>query len=132
MRDPQNVFHLAIPCSDLAEARAFYQRLGCQIARSYADRITLDFFGDQVVCHLAPSEIDAQPKMYPRHFGVTFRRSEDYDGLLLHCRRENLKFLCEPFIRFEGLREEHRAFFLVDPSNNVLEFKFYDDSEMMY
>ena len=59
MRDSQNVFHLAIPCKNLDEAYEFYvEKLGCKLARRYQDRITLDFFGDQVVCHLSPKNID--------------------------------------------------------------------------
>ena len=132
-RDPRNVFHLAIPCRDLEEARRFYvDRLGCQLARQYEDRITLDFFGDQLVCHLSPDEIDATPEMYPRHFGITFLDGSAFDTLMEHARREGLEFLQEPFTRFAGRREVHRTFFLVDPSNNVLEFKHYDDPDMMY
>ena len=53
MRDGRDAFHLAIPAYDLAEAEHFYvDLLGCKLARRYQDRITLDFFGDQVVCHL--------------------------------------------------------------------------------
>lgn len=133
MRDPQNVFHLAIPCRDLEEIREFYvERLGCRRARRYEDRITLDFFGDQVVCHLSPDKIDDTPQMYPRHFGVTFRDRAAFDRLLERARNEGLEFFQEPFTRFAGKREVHRAFFLLDPSNNVLEFKHYDDPEMMY
>lgn len=132
MRDPHNVFHLAIPCSNLEETREFYVRLGCRLARSYSDRITLDFFGDQVVCHLYPEGVDVEPHMFPRHFGTTFSRLEDYEALLAHCREEQLRFFADPFVRFEGLAEEHRTFFLVDPSNNVLEFKHYNRSDMMY
>ncbi len=33
-------------------------RSGCKLARRYADRITLDFFGDQLVCHLAEEPAD--------------------------------------------------------------------------
>ena len=35
-------------------------------------------------------------------------------------------------LRFEGMAEEHRQIFLTDPSNNVLEFKQYDDPRLMY
>ena len=47
MRDSENVFHLAIPCKDLDETQDFYvEKLGCKLARRYADRVTLNFFGD--------------------------------------------------------------------------------------
>lgn len=133
MRSSHDVFHLAIPCADLDAAAAFYRDgLGCRLARRYDDRITLDFFGDQVVCHLAPEEVDASPQMYPRHYGVTFRELTDYERLLERARAADLPFFKEEFTRFGGRREEHRTFFLVDPSNNLLEFKFYGDPEMMY
>jgi uncharacterized protein len=132
MRDSLNVFHLAIPCADLDAACAFYvMGLGCKLARRYEDRITLDFFGDQVVCHLS-DQIEAQPKMYPRHFGVTFRDRRAFDDVLRLARQRELPFFHEPMTRFAGRMEQHLTFMLLDPSNNILEFKHYDDPRMMY
>ncbi len=131
MRAPENAFHLAIPCRDLDEAEAFYGALGCRSGRRYDTHVTLDFFGDQVVCHLSPDAIESEPTMYPRHFGVNFRELESYLEFLAHCRSEGFPFFREPFVRREGQREEHRSFFLLDPSNNVLEFKHYADAQMM-
>jgi extradiol dioxygenase family protein len=133
MRDAQNVFHLAIPCRDLDETHRFYiEGLGCRQGRRYEDRLTIDFFGDQLVCHLAPHEIDTEPRMYPRHFGVTFRSRGDLEAVLDRARRAGLPFFREPFVRFDGRRERHVTFFLCDPSNNLIEFKHYDDPEMAY
>ena len=132
MRDAGDVFHLAIPARDLDEAQDFYvTRLGCHLARRYDDRITLDFFGDQVVCHLS-DQVDEDPQMYPRHFGVTFRNRPDFDAVL-HCAEErDIPFFspCRP--RFEGRVEEHLTFVLRDPSGNLIEFKHYRDPRMMY
>ena len=133
MRNQNNVFHLAIPCKDLDETQDFYvSKLGCKLARRYADRVTLDFFGDQVVCHLAPEKIDQDPSMYPRHFGVTFKDRREFDNLLKLARQRGLPFFQEPMQRFEGRIEEHETFFLIDPANNLLEFKYYFDDRMMY
>lgn len=129
----EHIFHLAIPCRDLDEAARFYgEGLGCRIARRYDDRITVDFFGDQVVCHLDPERIDQELRMYPRHFGVTFRDRESYDRVLRMAEERQLRFFAKPSTRFAGKREAHGMFFLVDPSNNLLEFKCYDDPAMMY
>jgi uncharacterized protein len=38
----------------------------------------------------------------------------------------------DTFHRFEGRVEEHEAFVLADPSNNLLEFKYYADPRTMY
>ena len=132
MRDMHNVFHLAIPSANLDAACTFYVTgLGCKLARRYEDRITLDFFGDQVVCHLS-NDIDIHPKMYPRHFGVTFHKRCEYDDVLHLAQRRELPFFHEPETRFEGRVEEHLTFMLLDPSNNILEFKHYHDPRMMY
>ena len=129
----EKIFHLAIPCKNLKDAEAFYAgKLGVQVARQYDDRITLNFFGDQVVCHLSPENIDPEPKMYPRHFGITFRNKEEFDNLLETVREQNIEMFEEPFVRLEGLKEEHGIFFIKDPSNNLIEFKWYNDPSMMY
>ena len=132
-RIPGDLFHLAVPVKDLAEAREFYaNKLGCRLAREYEDRITLDFFSHQLVCHLSPENIDRAPRMYPRHFGITFRERADFDAMWKRAVDRKLNVFCEPMVRFEGMAEEHETFFLVDPSNNLVEFKHYMIEEMMY
>ena len=129
----ERIFHLAIPCRDLDEAKQFYvDGLGCKLARKYNDRVTLNFFDEQVVCHLAPDKIDREPKMYPRHFGITFLNKQEFDAVLDRAKTMNLAFFQEPSVRFEGKVEEHSTFFLMDPSNNLVEFKHYLDPKMAY
>ena len=82
MRESRDVFHLAIPVYDLDESQEFYVgALGCKLARRYADRITLDFFGDQLVCHLVdpPQEKPDELALYPRHFGPPALDARDAD-----------------------------------------------------
>ncbi len=133
MRNPDNVFHLAIPCKDLQESKEFFvNKLGCTLAREYPDRITLNFFGDQVVCHLAPEKTDSQPQAYPRHFGITFREKQDFQTVLNLARAKELEFFQDLHVRFPNQPEEHLTFFLKDPSNNLIEFKYYQSPKMMY
>ena len=134
MRNPNNVFHLAIPTHNLDVAEDFYcGNLGCRLARRYDDRITLDFFGDQLVCHLNPEKCWPEDvTIYPFHAGITFYEREDFDSFLDLCRQQELDFYAEPFCRFGGTNAEHMSFFLRDPSNNLLEFKWYINSDMMY
>jgi len=135
MRTTRDVFHLAIPVHDLDEAQRFYvTMLGCKLARRYPDRITLDFFGDQVVCHLTESgAVPGDPlDLYPRHFGVTFHDQADF-GRLYECAViRKIPFFRDVATRFDGMAEEHQTFVLVDPSSNLLEFKHYRDPRMMY
>ncbi len=133
MREQNKLFHLAIPCDDLDKAKEFYSQIGCQLARRYHDRVTFNFFGDQIVCHLCDSnEIDTNPQMYPRHFGITFLNKQEFEQLLESAKKKELPFFQEPMTRFKGMKEEHTTFFLIDPSNNLLEFKYYNDESMIY
>jgi extradiol dioxygenase family protein len=91
------IFHLSIPCADLGSAEDFYVGvLGCHSARRYADRITLDFFGDQVVCHLSPGDVEEAPSPYPRHFGLTFRERSDFDDLVSRLTAHEVPLLEPP------------------------------------
>ena len=133
MRDGGDVFHLAIPTRHLDEAYNFYVvGLGCHLARRYPDRITLDFFGDQVVCHLSDRWEGGPVELYPRHFGVTFRRRADFDAVLYCAETRGLDFFSPPQPRFKDTVEEHETFVLRDPSGNLVEFKHYRDPRMMY
>jgi uncharacterized protein len=133
MREARDVFHCAIPSHDLSLAYEFYVvKLGCKLARRYPDRITLDFFGDQLVCHYNPEYILPEPSFYPRHFGITFKARADFDRLLHLLEVRVVPFFTPPSTRFAGSAEEHVTFGLLDPSHNVLEFKYYTDPRMMY
>ena len=79
MRTTSDVFHLAIPVHDLDAAQHFYvTMLGCKLARRYPDRITLDFFGDQLVCHLI--EADAPSERPPKSLPAALRRHVPRSG----------------------------------------------------
>lgn len=132
------IFHLAIPAKDLFESKEFYKIIGAEVGREYDTHIVLNFFECQLVLHLSDKIVD-QPQMYPRHFGVIL---ENYDQLfLMHAEVldagvrlwEPLFIRWEPlFIRKEGKFEEHRTFFICDPSNNLIEFKAYKNKEAIF
>ena len=127
-----DVCHVAVPARDLDEAVEFYVAgLGARLARRYGDRVTFDFFGDQLVCHL-DADVPAEAVPYPRHFGITFADGADFDRLVRLVRHRELRTLGDVAVRFEGTAEEHRTIFLADPSNNVIEFKHYVDPRLRY
>lgn len=136
MRPPENTFHLAIPSHDLDAAFRFYvEGLGCHLARRYDDRITVDFFGDQLVCHLMSEAVPVESDdldLYPRHFGITFHDRSDFDALLRLVELRKLPTFRQAVTRFAGLVEEHTTVVLRDPSDNLLEFKHYVDPRMMH
>ena len=128
-------FHLAIPVHDLAAARAFYgELLGCDEGRSAADWVDFDFFGHQLVCHLAaeaPSmpahsnPVDGHDVPVP-HFGLVLEMP-DWERLAARLRAAGVKFVIEPQLRFRNQSGEQATLFLHDPSGNALEFKSFRD-----
>jgi len=126
------IFHLAIPCVDIEESEEFYvKKLGAKVGRKSSKWLILHFFGHQLVCHRSPEKVDPSPQMYPRHFGIIFDNSRDFEETLSRAQKMNLSFFQKEFIRYEGKPEEHRTFFLSDPSNNLIEFKWYRNSDMI-
>ncbi len=133
MREQDRVFHLAIPCDDLKTTKEFYSQFdGCSVAREYEDRVTFNFFGDQLVCHLSPNHNSNILSLYPRHFGITFLKEEGWQNILDQVIRLKITLFEAPFSRLEGKPEEHRSFVIVDPSKNLIEFKYYFEPKMAY
>jgi extradiol dioxygenase family protein len=128
------IAHVAVPCRDLAEAAHWYAEvLGAQPVRILHDRVTFSFGGVlQLVCHLERRQIEANPRAYPRHHGLTFMSMADFDRLYAHVEKLGVAFLGKPGLRFADTPHEHKTFMIVDPSGNVVEFKCYVQPENSY
>jgi extradiol dioxygenase family protein len=132
-------FHLAFPVRDLGEARKFYGTLlGCAEGRSSDEWVDFDFFGHQIVAHLSPKEIghkaynDVDGDAVPvRHFGVILDMNA-WKELAAKLTANNVSFIIEPGVRFEGQPGEQATFFFTDPSGNALEFKAFADESMIF
>lgn len=128
-------FHLAFPVTDLAAARAFYGGvMGCPEGRSSDEWIDFDFFGHQIVAHLAPASgsahhnpVDGHEVPVP-HFGIVLDW-DDFNGLAERVKQAGVKFEIEPYLRFEGKPGEQMTMFFKDPSGNALEFKAFRNRE---
>lgn len=126
-------FHLAFPVHDLAEARAFYGGLlGCPEGRSSAQWIDFDFFGHQIVAHLAPAKsegdaavnhVDGHGVPVP-HFGVVLT-VDAFDTLAERLKAADVRFEIEPYTRFKGEPGEQSTMFFRDPSGNAIEMKSF-------
>lgn len=132
-------FHLAFPVHDLDAARAFYgEVLGCVEGRSDAHWIDFDLFGHQLVAHLSPdarahvhhNAVDGHDVPVP-HFGVILSY-EAFDALTERLRAHQVRFVIEPYLRFEGLPGEQMTMFFYDPSGNALEFKAFRDPSQIF
>ncbi|MDR5761778.1 VOC family protein [Caballeronia sp. LZ035] len=132
-------FHLAFPVHSLAAARAFYgDLLGCPEGRSSEAWVDFDFYGHQIVAHLAPEEIghrstsavdgDAVPV---RHFGVVLSIPQ-WEALADKLRAAQTRFIIEPHVRFKGEVGEQATMFFLDPSGNAVEIKAFADMSSLF
>ena len=128
------IAHVAVPCRALDEAARWYAEvLGAQPVRILKDRVTFSFGGVlQLVCHLERRAIEANPRAYPRHFGLTFLKSEDFVRMRDHVAGLGIRFVVRPAMRFPRTPHEHQTFMIADPSGNVIEFKCYARPENSY
>jgi extradiol dioxygenase family protein len=133
------LFHLAFPVDDIAKARAFYGGvLGCPEGRSAVDWVDFDFYGHQIVAHLAPDEVGhrATSKVDDhdvpvRHFGAILSMGE-WEVLAEKLRKAGTTFVIEPHVRFKGQVGEQATMFFLDPCGNALEFKAFGDLSQVF
>ena len=132
-------FHLAFPVHDLDAARAFYgELLACPEGRSAPEWIDFDFYGHQIVAHLAEgmeprrhsNAVDGHDVPVP-HFGAVLPM-EEWRKLADRLKAAGTRFVIEPNIRFEGLPGEQATMFFLDPSGNALEFKAFGDWSQVF
>ena len=136
---PLSPFHLAFPVHDLAAARDFYgELLGCPEGRSAPDWIDFNFYGHQIVAHLAPGEAGAAPRnevdghgVPVRHFGIVLPML-DWESLATRLKARGIDFVIEPYIRFAGEPGEQATMFFLDPSGNAIEVKAFSDIGMLF
>jgi len=132
-------FHVAFPVHDLEAARVFYgQTLGCPEGRSAADWVDFNFYGHQIVAHLAPQEVHEVQRntvdshaVPVRHFGIVLPMAE-WETLANRLRAKGVRFLIEPYIRFKGQPGEQATMFFLDPSGNALEVKAFADITQLF
>ena len=134
-----SLFHLAFPVDDLQKARAFYGGLlGCPEGRSSDSWVDFDFYGHQIVAHLAPEEaghrntsaVDGHD-VPVRHFGAILTMAA-WEALAKRLKDAAVKFIIEPHVRFKGQVGEQATMFFLDPSGNALEFKAFGDLKQVF
>jgi len=129
-------FHVALQVRDIAEARGFYKEIvGCSEGRSAEHWVDFNLYGHQLVCHLNPAlgsnghiashhnPVDGHSVPVP-HCGVVLEMA-DWNTLAKRLQAHKLKFIVEPYVRFQGQPGEQATLFFLDPSGNALEFKAF-------
>jgi uncharacterized protein len=126
-------FHLAFPCHDFDLAKRFYHDLlGFKLGRESKNALIIQFGQHQLVAHKTKTPQSDQQGIYPRHFGLIYDTKKKYDTLIDLVIEKKIDFYIEPKIRFEKTRIEHHSFFIKDPSNNLLEFKYYTHEDAIF
>ena len=133
-------FHLAIPVSDLEQARTFYRdTLNCKEGRSSDHWVDFDFFGHQLVIHYkkpsgeaneATNPVDGKDVPIP-HFGVVLEW-ETFNRFSGELKSKGVNFVIPPYIRFQGQPGEQATMFFRDPSGNAQEFKAFKDPAQLF
>lgn len=131
-------FHLAIPVHDLSICRAFYRDvLEMKEGRSAEKWVDFNFYGHQFVIHEVGEKssdnvnyVDGHGVPVP-HFGVVLTM-KDWEVLSKRLQKINIKFIVEPYIRFKGKSGEQATMFFKDPSGNSLEFKAFNNLELLF
>ena len=132
-------FHLAIPVNDLEKSRNFYKNiLGCEEGRSSSHWVDFNLFGHQLVIHYKENKLDdtktnpVDGKDVPiPHFGVILEWNQ-FQNFSNKLKENNINFIIEPYIRFEGQPGEQATMFFKDPSGNALEFKSFKDLNKVF
>ena len=133
-----NLFHLAIPVSDLDTANDFYINvLGCSKGRSSTKWMDFNFYGHQLVCHEVKelinknsNDVDGNNIPVP-HFGIILDWDQ-FHKLSADLQSKNINFIIEPTIRFKGQVGEQAIMFLKDPSDNAIEFKSFRNNDEIF
>ena len=132
-------FHLAFPVKDLEQTKIFYLNiLGCSLGRESLKWVDFNLFGHQIVAHLSPedcgsinrNQVDGD-KIPARHFGVILNW-DIWENLIKSIKEKDIVFYIKPKIRFKNKKGEQGTFFVLDPSENVLEFKSFKNDSMVF
>ena len=97
-----------------------------------------NFYGHQIVAHLAPDEaghrntsaVDGD-NVPVRHFGAVLPM-EEWDRLAHKLKAAGVRFIIEPHVRFKDEVGEQATMFLLDPCGNALEFKAFKDISQVF
>lgn len=133
-------FHIAIPVHNLAVCRTFYREiLNCEEGRSSEHWVDFNLFGHQLVIHYKPkvegeeqysNPVDGKNVPVP-HYGVVLPW-ETFQSFSKELKSKGIKFVIEPYIRFEGQAGEQATMFFLDPAGNALEFKAFKDMGQLF
>ena len=132
-------FHLAFPVYDIKKTIDWYvSYLNCSVGRKSKRWVDFNFYGHQISAHLIDHKnkkdkinlVDGK-KIPSRHFGIILEMN-DWKNLVTYLNEKKINYVIKPNIRFKGQTGEQSTFFIKDPSNNVLEFKAFQNDNKIF
>jgi len=100
--------------------------------------VDFDFYGHQIVAHLAPeavraratNPVDGENVPVP-HFGLVLTMDR-WKALAERLESAGVDFVIPPTVRFAGQPGEQATMFFRDPAGNALEFKAMKDPAKLF
>jgi extradiol dioxygenase family protein len=132
-------FHFAFKVKDINSTISFYHDiLGCTKGRSTDSWVDFNFFGHQLSAHVSEDipaldycgKVDEISVPIP-HFGCLLP-IELFKSIQDKFEKNNVSFIVRPTLRYEGKTGEQMTLFVLDYSNNPIEFKSYSDNQEMF
>ena len=132
-------FHLAFPVINLIETEQFYvETIGCTIGRRTPTSINFNFHGHQIVAHLVKhmpdntngGEVDGK-QVPPFHFGLVMEWQQ-WHQFKERLEQQNVVFRLKPHVRYPGKIGEQATMFLLDPSDNAIELKSFQNPDQLF
>ncbi|WP_271783935.1 VOC family protein [Aquimarina algiphila] len=126
------IFHLAFKVKDISSTKQFYNKiLGCPLGRETTDWVDFDFFGHQISAHVSDTippldycGVVDKIKVPIPHFGCILQEDQ-FDILKQKLKANNVDFMIPPQTRYAAQTGEQKTMFVLDFSNNPIEFKCF-------
>ncbi|MCK8523482.1 VOC family protein [Aquimarina sp. D1M17] len=134
-----NRFHLAFKVKDIQSTYKFYHKiLGCKIGRKTDNWVDFDFFGHQLSAHVSDKtssldycgKVDEVDVPIP-HFGCILK-PEEFEKIKNTLASNKIEFIVKPQIRYKETQGEQQTMFVLDFSNNPIEFKSFNDEKDIF
>jgi hypothetical protein len=132
-------FHFAFKVKDIDSTKKFYQEiLGCKLGRETKSWVDFDFFGHQLSAHVSTINLDLDfcglvdgISVPIPHYGCILNNT-DFQTVAKQLEKHQIHFIIKPQIRYKGQLAEQKTMFILDFSNNPIEFKSFKNPEATF
>ncbi len=132
-------FHLAFKVKDIESTIKFYNViLGCKLGRQTKNWVDFNFFGHQLSAHISDKipKLDYCGKVEDLkvpipHFGCIVN-NDTFNNIKNRLEKHNINFIFKPQKRYQNKKGEQQTMFILDYSNNPLEFKIFEKKDDIF